>query len=770
LLRFDSPLRKWVPTIVLVIGLLVTTLATYYVAQSIDARERLRFQNSVQRVEDATKSRLETYIALLRAGSGLFAAGETVERDEFQSFIERLDVSTYYPGVQGIGYTIRLAPEEVQPLIAAVRAQGIETFDVWPPGEREEYHSIIYLEPLDDRNRAALGFDMFQEPVRNAAMTRARDTGQPAASGRVTLVQEIDEHVQAGFLIYFPVYRDGTVPITVAERRALLEGFVYSPFRADDLLMGIFGNESFPTLDLHVYDGPQPDPESLLHASDPVGNARAAPRYITTRSIQVAGRPWTLAFSTRPEFDYGRNREFIPLTLVAGLLTTFALYTITRAQARARAAAEQSAADFRLLAGAGTALTASLDYETTLNRVAQLAIPHLGDWFAIHVLEKGRDTRLIASAHSDPGKAEVVADLRELYPMTPEQSEHHPLFRVLRTGEPELIPDATPDMLVSVAQNEKHLEMLRALGLRSLIIAPLVAREQVIGAITLAIMGSARRYSPRDLALATELARSTAQAVDNARLYREAQEAILARDRFLSIASHELRTPVTSIKGYTYLLRRRAENNGARKERDLRALRILDEEAERLNRLINQLLDVSRVNSSELSLRLTAVDLGALISRVARTLEPTLEKHTLEIRCATDGPVVVRGDELRLEQVIHNLLQNAVKYTPDGGPIIVTLVKEDRQARFAVTDQGIGIPADELPQLFDRFFRAVNVEMHRIDGMGLGLYIVRRVVEAHGGDVQVTSELNSGSTFTVNLPLIPQVDGLPDGEPAETAG
>jgi signal transduction histidine kinase len=233
---------------------------------------------------------------------------------------------------------------------------------------------------------------------------------------------------------------------------------------------------------------------------------------------------------------------------------------------------------------------------------------------------------------------------------------------------------------------------------------------------------------------------------------QEAEQAVRMRDVFLSIAAHELRNPLTALLGNAQLLRRRRSAGDTLTERDERTLDTLLEQSRRLDRLITGLLDLSRIDQGQLMLERQPMDLGALAARVVAELQPTLHTHTLEYR-GPGEPVEIDGDELRLEQVLMNLLQNAVRYSPDGDAVRVTLTREDGQAALSVTDSGIGIPADDLPRLFRRFARAGNAEDKRISGTGLGLYVVGEIVRLHGGAVAVLSEEGVGSTFTITLPL-----------------
>ncbi|MDQ3557260.1 MAG: CHASE domain-containing protein [Gemmatimonadota bacterium] len=333
--------RSWTPWLILAASLLLTAAAAAFVHLNAEARDQARFENAVRATEDRVAARLDAYVALLRGGSGLFAASGEVTRSEFREYVARLGVEEQYPGVQGIGFSLRIPAAERDSLVAAVRAERPD-FAIQPANPRPEIHSILYLEPLDRRNAAAIGFDMFTEPVRRAAMLRAAESGAPALSGSVTLVQEIDERRQAGFLIYVPVYRGGAVPTTAAERRARLQGFVYSPFRADDLFAGLFGTERRPRVSLRVYDGSRPEETALLHDSEATLRRRTGPRFTSTTQREVAGHTWTLAFASLPAFEQASGHTFVPSIVALGTLISLVLFGLALSERHARRQAEQA--------------------------------------------------------------------------------------------------------------------------------------------------------------------------------------------------------------------------------------------------------------------------------------------------------------------------------------------------------------------------------------------------------------------------------------------
>lgn len=416
----------------------------------------------------------------------------------------------------------------------------------------------------------------------------------------------------------------------------------------------------------------------------------------------------------------------------------------------ARAEAEAAQRRLAFLAEASDLLAASLDYETTLTQVARLAVPELADLCLVDMIQEDGTIRRVAAAQANPAQAELVGRLQRRYAPDPHSS--HPVATVLRTGRPALSNEIPDELLVSYARDEDHLKIARALAYRAYIVVPMTARGRTLGTISFVSTEAGRHYGPADLSLAEDLAHRAALAVDNARLYLEAQKAVRARDTFLSIASHEVRTPLATIKGYAELLRRRGAHHGTA-ERDQQALRSIYEQTVRLEKLIGLLLDFSRIQSGHLTIERQQVDLSALTRRLIEEMQPTLDQHTLEL-VIDDEPLPIAGDEVRLEQVLQNLFQNAVKYSPRGGTISVRLERQESQAQLAVSDQGIGIPAEALPQLFRPFYRAGNTGRHAIGGVGLGLFVVKEIVTLHSGRVDVHSREGHGSTFTIRLPLI----------------
>ncbi len=336
--------------VVLVVALLLTVFAWHYVYQSTEASERGFFDEASRTTEEAIDRRMDDYIDGMLGARGLFLASESVEREEWRSYAEGIELERRYEGLQAMGYAEYVGSEEREESLQTLREEGLP--EMRPGGEREEYFPVTYVEPSNKANQDMLGRDPYPEPAHRAAMDRARDTGSPEATGMIYVLSQPGENtdltLKPGFALYLPIYRKGEPHGTVDERRRALEGFVFGTFRMDRLLGGAFG-DSFSAIDFEVYDG---DPlrgdllynrDGILHAAKDAGHAR----FSQLSQLDVAGQEWSLYFSTLPEFEERAEARLPLLVLVSGIAVSLVLFATTLMLVRSRIVAERASGELR---------------------------------------------------------------------------------------------------------------------------------------------------------------------------------------------------------------------------------------------------------------------------------------------------------------------------------------------------------------------------------------------------------------------------------------
>jgi PAS domain S-box-containing protein len=408
--------------------------------------------------------------------------------------------------------------------------------------------------------------------------------------------------------------------------------------------------------------------------------------------------------------------------------------------------------DIRFLADASGSLAALVDYESALQKLAALAVPTFADWCAVDMLDESGALHRLAVAHVDPSKVELAHQIHQRYPPNPRA----PLgvWQIVRSGQSELVPEISDEILAATVEDDERLQIVRQLGLRSYMGVPLVVRGKVLGVVTFIDAESGRRYDERDLAVAENLAHRAAIAIENARLYQEVRDADRRKDEFLAMLAHELRNPLAPIANALQILRMPVA------DRDIinRSREVMERQVRHLVRLVDDLLDVSRVMRGKIELRRERVQLADVVAHAVEAIQPSLNAQAQELVISLPTQAIeVEVDQVRMSQIVSNLLTNAVKYTPPGGKIWVTITCQMHQAVLSVKDNGIGIAPEMLPKVFDLFVQVENSLSRSQGGLGIGLTLVRSLVQMHGGAIEAHSGgVGQGSEFVVRLPLATQ--------------
>ena len=637
--------------------------------------------------------RMKSYEQVLRGSAALFAASNFVTRDDWRAYAQSLRLAEGYPGIQGIGYSVRIAPSDLADHVAAVRAEGYPGYAVHPPGERDEYHAIVFIEPFDWRNQRAFGYDMFSEPVRRAAMERARDRGNAALSGAVKLVQETDENVQAGFNLYLPVYRPGAATDTVDQRRAALLGFVYSPFRMNDLLHGILGDEP-RLMSLQVYDGA--DRDELMYSNR--GPAEEL-HFRRSTELEIAGRTWVLDFAAPVGFGNRADQRRPWLILVAGLLVSLLTFVAVWALVQRRRGGE---AFSQVVASALDAII-MIDAED-------------------RILEFNPAAEVMFGYTRDEACGQRLAEL-----------------------------------LVPPQLRERHLVGLRAfvaagkgtLRGRSLETEAL-RRDGSTFPVEIAITRVGDSRPPRFSGFVRDISERRNRQQELLRLNAELESRVAERTReleaFAYSVSHDLRGPLRAIDGFSGELQRQYGpqlDDGARHFLDrIRA------GASRMAHLIDDLLGLSRV--AQKPLERAPVDLSALAATVIAQLRTEEPGRDVAVEIEPTPPV--SGDARLLQVVLDNLLRNAWKFSSKREGARITFaarMDEHGETVYSVRDNGAGFNDAYADNLFVPFQRLHTDS--EFPGTGIGLATVQRVVQRHGGRIWATGVEGEGATFWFTL-------------------
>jgi PAS domain S-box-containing protein len=406
--------------------------------------------------------------------------------------------------------------------------------------------------------------------------------------------------------------------------------------------------------------------------------------------------------------------------------------------------------DLQFLAEASAELAALTDYPETMQRIARLAVPHFADWCAVDMLQADGSLRRVAVAHVNPEKVQQAHELHERYPPDPKDSGG--TWHVIRSRQPLLVPVITDAMLEADVHDAGYLEAIRALGLHSYMGVPLLSQGRVLGVISFITSESRRVFTQRDLSHASDLAARAAVAIRNAELLDALRHADAAKDVFLATLAHELRNPLAPIANTLALLGRADEPAALLPQ----ALEVLRRQTSHLTRLVDDLLDLARINSGKIELRREVLELREVLRTAVEASQPLIDRrgHSLAVEVPGE-PVHVDGDAVRLAQVFSNLLNNAAKYTPPGARIELRMLVRDDGVDVAVCDPGIGIAPELLPRMFELFTQAAHPPGTEPHGLGIGLFLVERLVQMHGGSIDAESEgPGRGSRFTVHLPRV----------------
>lgn len=698
-----SPAVAW---LTLLLTLSLTALAWYLVNKGVEATAQADFRRVVEKTHEAVKQRMLAYEQVLWGGVGLFNASDHVTRQDWQAYVESLHIDRHFPGIQGIGYSQRISPDALNRHIEDIRAEGFPAYTVKPAGQRAEYTAIVYLEPFDKRNQRAFGFDMFSEPTRHAAMVSARDSGSPVISSKVVLKQETATDVQSGFLMYLPLFEKGAAIDTTAQRKNALVGYVYSPFRMDDLMRGILGEEGQVfDVDLEIYDGDEISNDTLMYDHDDLihgNNHDKFGLFSHVEKVETQGHEWTLAITSTPEFESRIDHAKPTIVALAGIVISFLFFAVAWSLATHRS---------RALALAGEMTDAFRRSEERFELAIRGANDGLWDWNipSQTVYFSPRWKAMLGYAEDE------VGDSIESW-----HARIHPDERARVLDEIRAYLDGQHEHYqceLRVRHKDGHYVWILDRG---------IAQRDAQG----------KPY--RMVGIYTDISKQ--------------KQMDRLKSEFVSTVSHELRTPLTSIRGSLGLVA-----GGVAGELPAQAKGMIDiaySNTERLLTLINDILDIEKIQSGKIDFDFRPQPLMPLVEQAIASNRGYAAQHHVTFGLTGENPdVMVNVDGERLMQVMSNLLSNAAKFSHADGQVEVAVTLEDQQVRVAVIDHGVSVPEDFRSRIFDKFTQADSSDTRHKGGTGLGLSITKSIVEMMQGNIGFDSQLGVGTTFYFTLPV-----------------
>lgn len=735
--RFNLSNLRYIPWLILFISFFATYGFWQNDRQNISRELQADFNLYVSDVNRRIELGMYQNLHLLEGAQALFAASEIVTRDKFNIFHEKQKIEQEHRDIQAMGFSLVVPASTKDKHIRSVREEGFPEYSIKPAGERDVYTSIIYTYPFDRRNQQTFGYDMYSDSVtRRDTMARARDNNEAALSGKVKLLQEIDDQVQVGSILFLPIYKNGKPFDTITSRRKNLFGWAFMAFRMDNLMSGILGAQN-NAIDIEIYDGSTVSKQTLMYDSDTRDTEAVEKQtslFTSTTPIQISGRTWTSVISSRPDFDAQINKKSPILIAVTGSCISFLLailaWLLVQGRTRALHAARVMTKDLRisedlLRQNKLKAEQAIAEFSSYIEAIDQHALISVSDRSGNIVSANDKfcemsgysQEQLIGKNHSIVNSKahppEVFDDLWKT--ISSGQVWRGELCNVSKNGELYWVDGA-----ISPLRDENN-KITRYISVRFDITTRKLAEAQVNAA--------------KD----------------------EAERANLAKSEFISSMSHELRTPLNAILGFSQLLEIQKDSLSPQQ---LSSVNNIYNAGNHLLELINEILDLAAVESDKLNLLIESFPLQNIIDECTILMSSLAEDNGIYIDYGECENCFVKADRLRLKQVLINFLSNAIKYNRPNGKVYLQYkhLNNDR-LKISITDTGFGLDEEQLSHLFHAFDRA-GAQFSDIEGTGIGLVLSKKLIETMGGTVGVTSKKGAGSTFWFEVNLAKETDSI----------
>jgi len=697
------------------IFIVVTSVFAWLFFKSID-QVQLNAQNIFDEeqfvIKKSIESRKDIYLNSLYAARGLFSASNNVTEQEWKYFVEELDLANRFPGIQGLGYGAFIFGSEKQDFISmqnTVRDEDASDFEIFPKGTRDFYNPVIYIQPSTGTNPDSIGLDMLFEPSRKNAIFKAIETNSLQNSGKVFLQQKNNIDSKPGFVVYLPVYKK---PQTENYSIESIQGIILAGFQVENFIDTILKNQN-SNLDITIYDNEQKEESIIYQSNNTESQNKNFKDLKTIETINIANRNWIIEFTPKNNFGENILNTSVPWYILFGgislaFLISCVVYLIAYSQKRAQFIAIGMTKDL---------LYSKIKAEIETEKMSAI-ISSIGDGIVVVdnlgsiVLVNNSFTNLTGWKKDDV----IGKNMTEILPL------YNKAGKLVKESERPI----NKALLSKKSTNNKfqNIEYAKKDGSTfpvAITVSPVTINTKLAGAVQVF----------RDITKEYE--------VDK------------AKTEFVSLASHQLRTPLTSIAWYTEMLL--SINGKNLTENQQLYVKEIQNGSKRMVELVNALLNVSRIELGNFAVDPIPENPKEILDNVIKDMRILLEEKEVTYTIDTSqSPKIYIADKNLLGMIFQNLISNAFKYTHTG-TINISLKENHQWLEFIVADTGLGIPEDQQKKIFAKLFRGDNVKTHDTTGTGLGLYIIKAIVEEVGGTIQFKSKLNMGTTFTVRLPL-----------------